>query len=43
MLEQLVLALLNETQCGATVPSNGLFIDNLVRLIALRLLREHSA
>jgi AraC family transcriptional regulator len=42
LLEQLVIALLGEASAGDNMVGDGLYVDHLARLIAIRLLREHS-
>lgn len=42
LLEQLALALLDTARNDATNPSDGIYADHLVRMIAMHLLRYHS-
>ncbi len=42
LLEQLALALLDTARHDATSPSDGIYADHLVRMIAIHLLRYHS-
>lgn len=42
LLEQLALALLETARRDATTPTDGIYADHLVRMIAIHLLRYHS-
>jgi AraC family transcriptional regulator len=42
MLEQLMIALLDAARLDGVQPSNGLYADHVIRMIAMHLLRHHS-